>query len=113
MPAVILASLAAVVLAAAPDEDNPTPPVRVLLVTGVDHPAHHWKETAPVLGQLISEAGRCVVRVSEDPDVLATDEIFKHDVILLHFRNEKPLATRKRRPGPISGGSWGRVAAWS
>ena len=45
MPTVILASLVAVSLAAAPDEDNPTPPVRVLLVTGVDHPAHHWKET--------------------------------------------------------------------
>ena len=32
-----------------------------------------------------------MVRISEDPDVLATDEIFKYDVILLHFRNEKPL----------------------
>ena len=34
---------------------------------------------------------RCVVRIVEDPDVLATEAVFDCDVVLLHFRNEKPL----------------------
>jgi type 1 glutamine amidotransferase len=60
-------------------------------VTGEDHPAHHWKETAPVLRTLLEKDGRCIVRIVEDPNVLGTDLVFDHDVILLHFRNEKPL----------------------
>ena len=73
-----------------PGTDQPAP-VRVLLVTGVDHPAHNWKATAPALSNLLEEDGRCVVRIVEDPDVLATDAVFNYDVVLLHFRNEKPL----------------------
>ena len=30
-------------------------------------------------------------RIVEDPDVLATEAVFDYDVVLLHFRNEKPL----------------------
>ena len=67
-------------------------PVRVLIVTGVDHPAHNWKATAPALS--VSRAGRAAQRATivEDPDVLATEDVFKYDVVVLHFRNEKPLA---------------------
>jgi type 1 glutamine amidotransferase len=67
-------------------------PIRVLLVTGVDHPAHHWKETGPALKRLLERDGVCNVRIVEDPDVLATDLVFQNDVVLLHFRNEQPLA---------------------
>jgi type 1 glutamine amidotransferase len=92
MTALILSSLAAAFLAAAPDHADRMPPVRVLIVTGMDHPAHHWKDTTPVLSQLLSEGGRCVATVRKDTEVLATEDIFKYDVMLLHFRNEKPLA---------------------
>lgn len=92
MPALIVTTLVAASLAAAPVQNEKSSPARVLLVTGVDHPAHHWRETAPVLGRILSEGGRCAVTISEDPEVLATVELFKHDVVLLHFRNEKPLA---------------------
>ena len=54
MPSLVLASL----VAAFPGgdgqaKDQPPTPVRVLLVTGVDHPVHHWKETAPALERLL------------------------------------------------------------
>jgi type 1 glutamine amidotransferase len=90
MPIAILAPLLTLCLAAGPPGEPAA--VKILLVTGVDHPAHHWKETAPALRELIEKDGRCVVRIVEDPNVLGTDLVFDHDVILLHFRNETPLA---------------------
>ncbi len=92
MPDFVLAALVAALLGGTvQDQAQPPTPVRVLLVTGVDHPAHNWKATAPALKRLLEEDGRCVVRVVEDPDVLATKAVFDHDVVLLHFRNDKPL----------------------
>ena len=92
MPILLLASLLAAVLGGAVQNQNqPAAPLRVLIVTGVDHPAHNWKETAPALKRLLEADGRCIVRVVEDPDVLATGEVFKNDVVILHFRNDKPL----------------------
>jgi uncharacterized protein len=91
MPTFLLAALVAAPLAAAPQGADVTTPVRVLLVTGVDHPAHNWKATAPALQQILQQDGRCTVRIVEDPDFLATDDVFKYDVVLLHFRNELPL----------------------
>jgi type 1 glutamine amidotransferase len=91
MPAVILSALvAASLMGGAQDSSNPAP-ARVLLVTGVDHPAHHWKETAPALRALLESDGRCTVRIVEDPEILASDLVFDYDVIVLHFRNEQPL----------------------
>ncbi len=93
MPTLVLATLLAAFLGSgAQDQHQPPAPVRVLLVTGVDHPAHNWKATAPALKQLLEADGRCVVRVVEDPEVLATNAVFDHDVVLLHFRNEQPLS---------------------
>lgn len=91
----LLASLVAVsataAAATAPPDNGQPAPVRVLIVTGVDHSAHHWKDTAPTLKRVLELDGRCAVQIVEDPDVLATDRVFKYDVVVLHFRNEKPL----------------------
>jgi type 1 glutamine amidotransferase len=89
---VVLAWLFAVAVVGMTRAADVPRPVRVLLVTGVDHPAHNWKATAPALKRLLEQDGRCTVRIVEDPDVLATDLVFQHDVVLLHFRNEQPLA---------------------
>ena len=94
MPTLMMATLVAALLGGAgqtPDQPPAPARVRVLLVTGVDHPAHNWKVTAPALKRVLEQDGRCVVRVVEDPDVLATNAVFDHDLILLHFRNEQPL----------------------
>jgi len=58
---------------------------RVLIVTGVDHPGHKWKLTAPVLAEGIAADKRINVTVTEKPSDLAGDELGDYDVIVLHF----------------------------
>jgi hypothetical protein len=43
---------------------------RVLLVTGVDYPAHEWRKTAPVLKEILEQGGGTDVRVVVDPAFL-------------------------------------------
>lgn len=68
----------------------------VLVVTGVDHPAHDWKTSAPALREVLERDRRCTVKVVEDPEVLATDLLFDYDLVVLHFRNDKPLRREKQ-----------------
>ncbi|MDR3620563.1 MAG: ThuA domain-containing protein [Paludisphaera borealis] len=88
----MLALLAAASLIPASVDEAPKAPVKVLLVTGVDHPAHEWKKSAPALRDVLEDGGRCAVRIVEDPEVLGTDVVFDYDVVVIHFRNDKPLA---------------------
>jgi len=69
-----------------------TPPsaakrIRVLIVTGVDYPAHEWRKTAPVLKQILEQGGTTDVRVVEDPAFLDSATITNYDAVLLHFQN--------------------------
>jgi uncharacterized protein len=82
----------AAALAAAPDQKPQAEHVRVLIVTGVDHPGHLWKETAPVVRNVLEKDPRLEVRIVEDPEFLAAPAVADYDVILLHFKNYKPLA---------------------
>jgi uncharacterized protein len=64
---------------------------RILLVTGVDYPGHHWRETAPVLAAALGKDPRLEVFIVEDPGFLDSTAISKYDLILLHFQNwEQP-----------------------
>jgi uncharacterized protein len=64
---------------------------RVLLVTGMDYPGHHWRETAPVLAAALRKDARLEVVTVEDPGFLDSEAINKYDLILLHFQNwEQP-----------------------
>lgn len=64
---------------------------RILLVTGVDYPGHHWRETAPVLAAALGKDPRLEVFMVEDPGFLDSTAISKYDLILLHFQNwEQP-----------------------
>jgi len=68
---------------------------RVFLVTGQDYPGHKWKETAPVLAELLRKDSRLRVTVTEDPKTLASPDLGQYDAIVLHFMNwEQP------DPGP-------------
>ncbi|MBI4662274.1 MAG: ThuA domain-containing protein [Verrucomicrobia bacterium] len=60
---------------------------RVLLVTGVDYPGHLWKQTAPVLAEILRKDPRLGVTVIEDPHLLDSAAIRAYDAILLHFMN--------------------------
>src|ERR1017187_5367172 len=64
---------------------------RILLVTGVDYPGHHWRETASVLAAALGKDPRLEVFMVEDPGFLDSTAISKYDLILLHFQNwEQP-----------------------
>lgn len=71
---------------------KPTDQIRVLMITGVDHPAHHWMMTAPAIREILSHDERFEVRIVEMPEVLATDLIFDFDLLFLHFKNNDALA---------------------
>jgi len=58
---------------------------RVLIVTGIDHPAHNWRQTAPVLAEVLGKDPRLDVRIVEDPYFLDSSALQRYDVIVLHF----------------------------
>ena len=88
--AVVLAMIAGQVSAAPGQEKQKA---NVLIVTGIDHPAHEWQKTAPALAGVIKKDSRMQVRVVTDPCFLESQEIEAYDVIVLHYMNWE-------RPGP-------------
>ena len=89
----ILTTLTAAValMASAGDPTEQAPPIRVLIVTGVDYRGHHWQETAPALRDVLQQDERFEVQIINDPEGLASDDVFQYDAILLHFKNYEPL----------------------
>jgi len=70
-----------------PADVKPKVIVNALIVTGVDHPAHNWRETTPALVKLLEADKRISVRVVEDPHMLDSQALHRYDVIILHFMN--------------------------
>ena len=68
---------------------------RVLIVTGMDHPAHKWRQTAPVLAAGLDKDPRVAVDVVETPDFLRSPRLKDYDAVVLHFMN-----WQKPDPGP-------------
>lgn len=94
----LLAGGMAVWFAAGVMAADATEPVRVLLVTGIDHPAHHWKQTAPAIQRILEDDGRMKVTIVEEPEALATTDLSRWRVVLLHFQNwGKPGPGEKAR----------------
>jgi len=92
MNTLLITLAAASLLVSQPSEVADAPPIRVLLVTGVDHGAHDWKTTAPALRDVLQQDKRFEVRIVEDLEFLASREVFDYDLLFLHFKNYKPLA---------------------
>lgn len=63
--------------------------LRVLILTGVEHPAHDWQAKSAALKEILEHDSRIRVSIAEDPEYLADDGIFTHDVILLNFYSPK------------------------
>jgi type 1 glutamine amidotransferase len=72
-------------------EKTPVKKLRVLLVTGEDHPSHRWQETAPALRNGLNTDREMECRLADDPEILGTDIVFDYDVLIFHFKNYKPL----------------------
>jgi type 1 glutamine amidotransferase len=92
----LLATMAALLLAAGASFGAENKPIKVLIVTG-DH-GHKWKETTPFLKQLLTKAGD-KVDVTETPSKdLTPANLAKYDVLLLNYRN----TTQGARDNPAS-----------
>lgn len=74
-----------------PGKAEPGRTTRILIVTGQEHPAHPWRQTAPVLAEELSKDPRLLVDVSEDAGILASPRIADYATIVLHFMNPKPF----------------------
>jgi type 1 glutamine amidotransferase len=62
-------------------------PIKVLIITGDQVPAHKWKETTPYIKDVLTNAGM-KVDVTETPGKdLSRDNLAKYDVLLLNYRN--------------------------
>jgi len=73
-------------------------PIQVLVVTGIDHPAHNWRETAPALANVLRKDPRMQVRLLEDSHFLDSSALQRYDVVVLHFMNwEQPTPPAKAR----------------
>lgn len=65
--------------------------LRVLLVTGMDYPAHLWRETWPVLASALRGGEGVEVYTIEDPHFLDSAALLRYDVLVMHWQNwEQP-----------------------
>ena len=72
--------------------------IRVLIITGIDYPGHHWWETTPVLEEELSKDSRMKVKVLNDPYKLDVTDLSSYNALLLHFMNwEKPDPNNKAK----------------
>jgi type 1 glutamine amidotransferase len=62
---------------------------RLLLLTGENN--HDWRETTPVLREIL-ESANFVVRITEEPAVLATPAMKNYDAIVMNY-NQNPRWT--------------------
>lgn len=73
-------------------------PIRVLIVTGMDHPAHDWQRTSTALKEELvkSKDWEIEVEILNKPYGLESVKLRKYDVVLLNFNNwEKPDPSKK------------------
>lgn len=61
--------------------------IRILIVTGMDHPAHNWKTSTVALRDVLAKDPRFWVEVLEDPYALENTDLTKFHVLFLHFNN--------------------------
>jgi len=88
---ILLISQSAPFATAAPAASRGADEIRVLLVTGMDHPAHDWRRTTPALKEVLAQDRRLRVEVLEDPYRLDSQDLSRFHVVLLHFCNwERP-----------------------
>lgn len=68
----------------APRKKGGTP---VVILTGIDYPGHKWRQTAPVLADLLLQDPRLDVEVVEDPSFVGSPKLHGYKVCVLHMMN--------------------------
>lgn len=62
-------------------------PIKTLIITGDNHPAHIWRETTAALLQVIEQDPRVFVDVQESPEFLAGKELHQYDSVVMNYAN--------------------------
>ena len=62
-------------------------PVRALILTGHNHPAHDWRATTAALIHVLEQDPRMKVDVTENPEDLAGKRLETVDLLLLNYNN--------------------------
>jgi len=62
-------------------------PVRTLILTGHNHPAHDWKATTAALIHVLEQDPRMKVDVTENPEDLAGKRLDSVDLLVLNYNN--------------------------
>jgi type 1 glutamine amidotransferase len=93
----LLLLLIPLMLVAATPATSPSPePIRVLIVTGAEHPAHRWHENSLAIRDALAASDRFDVRVSEDPEILSTPIAERYDAVVLNYCNWQIPSPSKR-----------------
>jgi type 1 glutamine amidotransferase len=78
--------------------ENDSANIKVLIVTGVDYPGHHWRQTWPVLAAALREDPRIEVFTIEDPHFLDSAALSRYAAAVMHWQNwEQPGPGAKAR----------------
>jgi type 1 glutamine amidotransferase len=62
-------------------------PIRALIVTGHNHPAHDWRKVTAALIAVLEQDPRLVVHVTEQPEDLATTRIADYGLLVMNYCN--------------------------
>src|SRR5262245_21018273 len=87
MRLLLCAALTALFLATAATGRVEAADVKVLIITGDEAGGHQWKETAPVLKKVLTDAGLQVDLTETPGKDLTAENLAKYDVLLLNYRN--------------------------
>ncbi len=91
-----LAAMVAVVFCMGANPAAKPTPIKVLLITGDDVSAHPWREMSETTREILVNAGKFDVKISEDPLILESATALKnYDVIVFTIYSAK----RKELPG--------------
>ena len=67
--------------------NKPAAEKQILLLSGQDYPAHHWRKTGPLMAEIITADPRLEVTICESPYALALPQLDQYDAVLIHFKN--------------------------
>jgi type 1 glutamine amidotransferase len=75
-------------------------PVRALILTGHNHPAHDWRTTTTALIHVLEQDPRMKVEVTENPEDLAGKRMNSVDLLVLNYNNwDKPGLSAEAKSG--------------
>ncbi|HVR76150.1 MAG TPA: ThuA domain-containing protein, partial [Planctomycetota bacterium] len=62
-------------------------PIRALILTGYNHPAHEWRSVTAALLGVLEQDPRAVVEVTEEPEDLAAPRLQTYGLLVLNYSN--------------------------